>query len=218
MHAERPLAAAWRALVEGSDHVVEITASAETSTMTMARQRGSSRALPLPPRGEYAMRRFLLEGRQKHIAIDMGVSCGSLTCLLKRSLGLLGVDCLPSQVPLVLTIAAAEAAATKSDCNVLVTTQTLDDIEYRTFTVASPDAWLAERLPRCQARVAALRTWALSHAQIARMCSSSPRTVANQLAMIARRLNVATRAELLALLAREYLAGAMGTPSLLRSP
>ena len=146
-----------------------------------------------------AMLEGALEGtNQKVLALDFGVSHATVTAVLKRALQRLGIPAAPSRVPLLVSLLAQSAtnplAARALQC-VSVTTPT------RTYQLVSWEqtrsSWESVLSP-AELAVVLLRAEGRTHAQIAALRRTSPRTVANQLGAAFRRLGLSGRPSLLA--------------------
>lgn len=207
----------WRELVSGESRVKDSFHSAERCYLVIE----SPHALRGPARraGPGKVRileSILLEGAQKNVAIDWGLSPSTVAGALKQCLEQLGVPCTTSRIsPLLVSAAYASRAGASprwGRCS------ELSDFgkSYRVVSVPRPESQLAPLLTRAQYEVIQLLMEGKSHDEIARARKRSTRTIANQLGAAFRKLGVSGRTELIRRLVLP--AAEAGTALLVRSP
>jgi DNA-binding CsgD family transcriptional regulator len=200
------LARLWQALKNGTSRVVE-TFSTPGRMGIVVTTPLAPRARPVAPESWALLEALLVAARQKSVGFDHGLAASSVNRRLKQALAAMGVDCLPSRLPLMLVVAAHLAHTPGSALSVRVGRQPAGDLLYETFTLHEPSAWLAQRLAPAQCRVASLWIEGKAHDEIASITGVAERTVANHLAAIYRKLSVSGRLELLRHLSMEYALG-----------
>lgn len=139
----------------------------------------------------------------KRLAIDLGVACSTITTSAKVALTKMGVNCLPSRVPLpVVVVARASDDHERTSMGSIVSFIHRGEL-YNVIAVNRPDRHLSRYLPPAEVEVVRARIEGLSHERIARVRHTSERTVANQLASASRRLGVSGRLDIIGYLSRQ---------------
>lgn len=195
------LAEAWDDLVTGRYQVDSTPMTAETCSLVLvpAGQRPGELSRNLSQRHLEILRRFLLGGAQKCLAIDFGLAPSSVATLLQQCFRFMGLRCAASRAPLVLVIAAHSRNAHAG----YPTQRTYADSGLRkTVSVRRPDTGLAATLPPAEYAVIQLVLEGKSYKEMARERRTSINTVANQVTAAYRRLGVSGRPELLSWVAR----------------
>lgn len=139
----------------------------------------------------------------KRLALDLGIACSTITTSAKLALSKIGVDCLPSRVPLPVVVVAR---ASDDGARTLLGNAysfTHRGRLHQIIAVGRPDRHLSSYLPPAEVEVMRARLEGLSHQRIARVRRTSERTVANQLASASRRLGVSGRLDIIGHLARQ---------------
>jgi DNA-binding CsgD family transcriptional regulator len=135
-------------------------------------------------------------GSQKRVALELGISTSTVATATKRWLSFVGLSCLPSYVPPLLVMAGRSAEWDVAPAEPRATELVVDDACYQVVSALRPDNQLSNLLPRAEYEVVRLFLEGRSHREVALLRGSSPRTVANQLAMVFHRFGVSGRAEL----------------------
>lgn len=205
------LASVWEALVSGRQTVVRCRWEGTSCIMELARSSGPLRQA-LTPRARAILEEVLWSGEPKAVAYDAELSLPRVAELLKRALAQLGVACLPSQVPLPLVVALHayrlvphSAAASTQRAKPARLLAESDEVVSESLWLREISMELEQRLSEAQYRIARARIEGMSHTEIALRYGISPRTVANHLAAVHRKLELGGRLALLALLAHAYL-------------
>jgi DNA-binding CsgD family transcriptional regulator len=159
----------------------------------------------LSARQSRQLKRFCATRAQKIMSLDDGVTPSAIAGQLRLALRHIGLSCSPSRMPLLVSVAAFAAQGHPMPAG---ERRSLDGV-HQLVTLHSPRAWLSERLSPSETEVALMRIEGLTQQAVAAQRGRSARTIANQAAAVYRRLGVGGRAELLALLAREYSRGAV---------
>jgi len=139
------------------------------------------------------LRRILLGDAQKVIAMDFGLSSSSVNTVAAQTLRSMGMCCLPTRASVVLLIAAH---AHHQDTHVMMARESVvaeADRAYRVLSVPRPDLKEMTMLSDAERSVVDLLLERRSNAEIARLRSTSPRTIANQLANVVQKLRVGGR-------------------------
>jgi DNA-binding NarL/FixJ family response regulator len=192
------LGTVWPLLVAGNCRLVD-------SFCTESRCYAVLRCEPPPRRGRRCLvrrnldlvERILLGDSQKLVSLELGLAPSTVALIVARCLRALGLDCHASSVPMLVVMAvhAFRGAQAQNDARRLVVEH--DGTQWLVIGARRPDARLEEMLSDCECAVARLRVEGRSHAEIAKLRSVSPRTVANQLTATFQKLRVSGRADLL---------------------
>ncbi len=189
------LAEVWQELVTGK---LQVVASGYENEQCVARLRRTARPVPLKPLRAKTLQRVLLGESPKVIAFERGVAVSSVTGACSDSLSATGAGRWTSRAPMWFAMAAHASAGFR------VPDATQESIgEAIALRMPRPDLSLRGRLTRAENSVARLYLEGDSHVSISRQCQSAPRTVANQLASVFRKLGISGRADLLSRLIRE---------------
>jgi len=203
---EHALVTVWAALSNGEAKIVESFSTDDRIGLVLVQDREAA-ARPLKPRHLCLWDELLLSGQQKVAGINQGVATSTVACTIKQTLRHLGLQCLPSRVPLLVVIAAYAARERVCLSPVRVAEQDAGNLLYRTVTIGGPRTWLSARLTPCESQVAGLHVAGKTHLEISSLSGTAPRTVANHLAAVYRKLGVGSRLQFQLLLAREYALG-----------
>lgn len=192
------LADIWRGLLAGE---YQLTATHFTESRCLALlQRPSAWPTRRPSPGNVqVLERVLLGTSQKRVAIEIGRSISSVCAAASTGLRELGQPLQPSRVP-VLLVLAVHAAHGYERFGGLASAGAGQSI----LSTERPDLAMSERLTPAERAVARLLVEGHRHAEIATLRQTSPRTIANQLGTIFRKVGVSGRGELLAMLARSH--------------
>jgi DNA-binding CsgD family transcriptional regulator len=207
---DRALVNLWRLLTAGTVRIVDSFSTSDRLGIVVT-SRANEPDRPIAANQLAIFERVLVATHQKPVGIDMRTSASSITNSLKSVMVRMGLNCLPSRLPLLLVVAAHAARTPASRCSARVGGQLAGDVLYRTFTLHEPSAWLSARLTAAQSRVVSLWIEGRTHDEIAKVCDISPRTATNHLAASYKKLNVSGRLHLMSRLADEYVRG--GVPA-----
>ena len=197
------LGSVWRELVNGEARVKGSFHSEERCYLVLDRARERRDTARQAEVGKVRiLETILLEGAQKEVAIEWGLSPSTVAGALKQCLERLGVSGTTSRIsPLLVSAAYASQAdagprwARSSELMLLGHT-------YQVVSVPRPEAKLAGVLTPAQYEVIRLLMEGKSHEAIARARNRSTRTIANQLGAVFRKLGVSGRTELIRALVR----------------
>jgi DNA-binding CsgD family transcriptional regulator len=139
---------------------------------------------------------WFANGSQKRVALELDLSTSTVATATKRWLSFVGLRCLPSYVPPLLMMAGRPCEREAARAEARLTELLVDDTCYRVVSALRPDNQLSSLLPRAEYEVVRLFLEGRSHKEVAVLRGSSPRTVANQLAMVFHRFGVSGRSEL----------------------
>jgi hypothetical protein len=208
----RDLGVLWRGLIRGEAKVVRTFLESGRFGMTL-RWGSAGAAEAVPPNQIEALEKLFQSGQAKVVSIDSGRSISTVATRAKGALAHMGLSCVASRVPLLLLVAARAACVSAERCPVSIVERADGDGTLQTLTLHGPELWLGERLTRCQRRVARYRLEAKSYDEVAALCGTSVRTVANQLAAVHQTLGVAGGFAMRLLVAEEYLRGNVSAPA-----
>lgn len=197
--ARLSLAELWHGLLAGEYLVLN---SSYAETQCVARLRRVERPVPLKQRRAKILHRVLLGESPKVVALEQGIAISSITGACSDCLSATGAGRWTSRAPMWLSMAAhAGIGCRLPDPAVRILGGPQSEIlEMR---CRRPDLSLKDRLTRAEYLVARLYLEGDSHVKIANQCHSAPRTVANQLASVFRKLRTSGRTDLLSRLIRE---------------
>lgn len=196
-----PLAEVWNRLCRGERLVTDTFLTSRRCYLVLSPEVPNDSRKPL---GVY--RRSIVEGllqgcQAKSIALDLCRSHSTVAQEAKRALQQLGIECTPARVHPLVAMAAQEAA--QSSPRLLGRFAKISGPEGELWVVgtARPDDALARLLSPAEYAVARCLIEGLNYDEIARSRGTSPRTVANQLAAVFRRVGVTGRCRLVQYLA-----------------
>jgi DNA-binding NarL/FixJ family response regulator len=194
--SEVSLALLWRQLARGMSRVVDGFFSESRCYLVLALRTGQP-ATPALARRMEILEAVLGGVRQKNTAMDLGIAASTVAMNAKLALASLGVRCNPSRAhPLLILAARAvdESLVASARCSFFVGR---DDQELRVIGLPRPEQCLSAVLPFAELEVASALVEGLTHKEIADRRVTSPRTVANQIGSVFRRLGVSGRNELI---------------------
>ncbi len=190
-----PLYDVWQKLTVGAWEAVHSICTEATCYLVVRECSGGRHAVR--PDQLDILERVLQGSGQKILALDLGLACSTVAATAKQALACLGLECLPSRVPLpVVLIGQASGDTTRKVVGKLCG---FNDgrSSYSIVSVDRPDRHLATLLPPAEVEVLRARIEGKSHELIARLRRTSQRTIANQLASASRRLGVSGRLEII---------------------
>jgi DNA-binding CsgD family transcriptional regulator len=140
------------------------------------------------------LKRVLLGETPKAVAIDLRMGLSSVAAAIQDCLLGMGIPGRLSQAPVLLTMAACAAhQPERSPTLGRLSRVELDGEAYWVVSVMRPDLRFPVPLSHAEAAVVRELVAGRSHAQISNLRATSPRTVANQLAMVFRKFGVSGR-------------------------
>jgi DNA-binding NarL/FixJ family response regulator len=190
------LAMLWRSLCQRVIRCAEIWH--EHGCCFVLFERTSASACPPNVHLRLLERRFAGES-QKALALDLGLSAGTVSAYASAALSELGYAGPVSRTPILIVMAALAAQG-------YPTSARLEEIREDgrwLVSVRIPGDTFRDRLSEGELDVARLSIEGVMHREIAQRRGSSQRTVANQLASAFRKLGVSGRSELRAIAVQE---------------
>jgi DNA-binding CsgD family transcriptional regulator len=194
----------WNNLIHGVWEIVAAP-SDETNCYLISRQVELRRS-PVKPQQCRILEGVLHGNCPKRLAIDLGVACSTISTSAKLALTKIGIECLPSRVPLPIVVVAQGSDDRERTLMGAISMFTRENRLHNIISVHRPDRHLCRYLPPAEVEVMRARLEGLSHQRIARVRHTSERTVANQLASAARRLGVSGRLDTIGHLSQQYRA------------
>ena len=193
--------ATWRSLRAGALKVIG-TFSTTTRHFVVFSVRRSAASLEHPEGVVDAtfLETWLGGTPQKVLCLERNLKASVVTARLKRSLGALGVECLPSKVPIVVGLLAGASLGRSPVIDARTAEMHYGFERLLVLGVRRPETTLSERLPPAEYETICLLAEGCSYAHIAHSRQVAGRTVANQVASVFRRLGISGRSAL-----RDYL-------------
>ena len=192
------LAQLWKDLTTGAVVAVDVFCDGERCYIVLIETNAPCRRPPvLGQRNIEILRRTLLGEAQKVLAIELGLSASSVATAGAHALKAMGVDCTPTRIPLLIVMAAH---AYYGQTVPIFARQSLlfeGAKRYRVLSAARPDPAAINSLSDAERSVVRLVLERCSNAEIARIRSTSARTVANQLSTVLHKLKVNARSGIL---------------------
>ena len=192
------LALVWRDLVNGESRAADSFHSDDRCYLLLEELGENREKASKTQAGKIRiLETILLEGAQKNVAIDLGLSPSTVAGALKKCLESIGLPCTTSRISPLLVGAAYASQASSNRRWGRVSSLTDGGARYRVVSVARPEAELARLLTPAQYDVVRLLIEGKSHLEIATCRHRSARTIANQLGAAFRKLGVSGRSELI---------------------
>jgi DNA-binding NarL/FixJ family response regulator len=199
---ELSLARLWDELALGRCRVVE--AFFTDSKCFLVTAPCAEPAAPLTGRRRAVLQRVLSGAGQKEVADELGVATSTVSLDAQQGLRQLGLSCRPSRSHPLLMLAAKAAVTNDARAASLSFIETSDG-RLRVLSIDRPELPLHPILGPAERAVVASLVEGDQHSEIAKRRGTSPRTVANQIGAIFRRMNVSGRSELLNSLFTEHV-------------
>lgn len=139
------------------------------------------------------LERVMLGDFQKVVALERAVAYSTVSSMLGQGLRQLGLSCRLRATPLLLVIAAQTRCAERE-----LGIRGMPASSRYVVSLTRPDDALRDRLTQAEYALARLVIEGKSHAEMSRLRSTSPRTVANQIASITTKLQSSGRFGLIA--------------------
>lgn len=190
------LKALWRGLVDGELRWLGHFSTSGRHYAVFERTRCSS--APVNVRDTLLLERFLMGEAQKVTAINARVSDGTVSGRLSGCLSLMGVHGRAYHLPFFFAL----LAYANSNASSIVTARTDSAGDALVASVPRPDRLLTGILTPAEQSVVQLLLDGFCQSEIANMRHAAPRTVANQLASVFRKLDVSSRFGVIGYLAR----------------
>lgn len=186
----------WRLLVAGSARIVTSYCTDQNACLEI--EISSGKARPLRPRDARLLERTLLGESQKLIALDLKRAVSTTATLIGRGAMDLGLTCRVSQAPVGLVMAVHAAhnpnLARKAALRCLETGTNARFI----VSVPRPERGFRAGLNPAERDIVRLHVEGMSYEEMANSRKTSPRTIANQVGAVYRKLGVSGRLALLA--------------------
>lgn len=186
----------WRLLLTGKARIATSYCTEQNACLEL--EILSEKTSPLRPRDAKLLERALLGESQKLIALDLQRAVSTVATLVGRAVLDLGLTCRVSQAPvaLVMLVHAAHDPAIRRQA----TLRCLEAGSAPRFIVSlpRPERSFRANLNPAERDIVRLRVEGLSYEEMARTRKTSPRTIANQVGAVYRKLGVSGRLALLA--------------------
>jgi DNA-binding CsgD family transcriptional regulator len=201
--ARLPLGTLWNELASGSSRVV-MSFQTKHRCFLILRPTARGDALlqrGLRPRNVELLQRTLLTRCRKALAQELGVSESTLAQSAAESLQAMGLALPPSRAPILLVIAAHQHYHRETSEEARLRMLQLGPVTHTVLSVARPEEGLSGRLSNAEYAVVRRVVEGKSNEEIAALRRASPRTIANQINAIFRKLGVSGRSDLINCLA-----------------
>lgn len=185
------LAQAWGWLCAGSARIVRVYSDDEQHHLELSRTDSPG----LTPHTLDILLPVLSGKAQKVVAAETLRSSSSITGTATNALRHIGLACRPNDVPMIAVMMVQAAASLAPAVRDRAPRQMRENS--CGLSVPRSDGWLEQVLTPSERRVICLRVEGYSHERVARVCTVSKRTIANQIASAYRKLGVSARLELL---------------------
>jgi len=193
-----PLSELWALLASGTIVLVDSQYSDQRCFATLQAPARGNRPQSAQLR---VLERVLLGERQKSVAIDLGVSASTIAVACETSLSAMGEHRSASRAFVLFAMALHSYHGLRLEPARLAITENPSP-ECWTISVERPDCELPPCLTHVEKSVVRLMVEGRTHLEIAARRRVSPRTIANQLASIFRKLGASGRSELVSHLVR----------------
>lgn len=186
----------WRLLAAGTARIATSYCTEQNACLEIEISRGKAR--PLRPRDAKLLERALLGESQKLIALDLKRAVSTIATLVGRAMLDLGLTCRVSQAPVALVMVVH--AAHDLELRRQATLRCLEAGSTSRFivTLPRPERTFRAGLNPAERDIVRLRVEGMSYDEMARHRKTSPRTIANQVGAVYRKLGVSGRLALLA--------------------
>jgi DNA-binding CsgD family transcriptional regulator len=192
------LADLWRRFVEGRLFLRSILRTESRSCALLEERSGPCRVTSAKLG---AFERLMLGQSQKEVAAELGCSISSVSSAARECLLAFSYGNQPSRTPL-LFFMAAHAAHGFPVCRARI--EPAGPGRWL-LSIEQPDTQMRGKLPAAELNTACLLIEGKTYQEMAVLRRTSPRTVANQLSAVFRKLGVSGRSELLSKLVRGEL-------------
>ena len=185
--------AIWRSLRAGREQIIASFCSETECHLELELTPGRS---PMSEECSAALECCLRGESQKFIALESARAPSTVTLRLRRALAFLGLSCATGAVPTAL-INIAQVAWGKLPPLIGQSQPVPAEPLRRLISVRRPDPRALRILSRAEAHVVDLLVEAKARNQLAQFRGTSPRTIANQLAQVYKKLHLTGRIPLL---------------------
>jgi DNA-binding CsgD family transcriptional regulator len=191
------VAAFWRSLTNGSLSVVETFLAGGCSCAIAEERAPTTRVYALSPREIVLLHRTFQTETQKVLASGFDLSVAAISQLLGGSLQKLGISGRVGCTPLPIVLAALRYCGVVTLPAAYVTSFEHDGRQYVALALPALDPSLLSGLSSAEREVALEHAAGATYGQIATRRNTSPRTVANQIASLSKKLDVHGRFDLI---------------------
>jgi len=192
-----PAAAFWRSLTNGRLSVVETFMTGGCCCAITEERAEDSRVYALTEREIVLLHRTFQTETQKVLAAGFDLSVAAISQLLGGALQKLGITGRVGCTPLPIVLAALRYCGVVELPAAYVTSLESESRHYVALALPALDPKLLPGLSVAEREVAAHHAAGATYCQIALRRSTSPRTVANQIASLSKKLNVHGRFDLI---------------------
>jgi DNA-binding CsgD family transcriptional regulator len=191
------LASLWQELTEGKALAVEHF-SQDHRCFVVVRKTGDLPRASLPSaRNIGILKRILLGEPQKVIALDYGLSQSTVALVAAQCAQAMGFACSATRIPALMMMAAYAVERRPEQLVGSSASFAYGSTTYRVISVERPGAASIGVLSAAERAVVELLVERRTNAEIARIRSTSTRTVANQLTSVLQKLGVRGRSAIL---------------------
>ncbi|HEX6274873.1 MAG TPA: helix-turn-helix transcriptional regulator [Polyangiaceae bacterium] len=192
-----PVAALWRSLTNGRLCVVETFMAGGCCCAITEERTPASDVHALTDREIVLLHRTFQTETQKVLAAGFDLSVAAISQLLGGALQKLGITCRVGCTPLPIVLAALRYCGVVELPDAYVTTHEEHGRRYVALALPAFDVALLPGLSGAEREVAAHHAAGATYGQIATRRITSPRTVANQIASLSKKLEVHGRFDLI---------------------
>jgi DNA-binding CsgD family transcriptional regulator len=192
-----PVAAFWRSLTNGRLTVVETFMAGGCCCAITEERTPASDVSGLTDREIVLLHRTFQTETQKVLAAGFDLSVAAISQLLGGALQKLGVSCRVGCTPLPIVLAALRYCGVVELPTAYVTSLEHQGRRFVALGLQAFDASLLPGLSGAEREVAAHHAAGATYGQIASRRATSPRTVANQIASLSKKLDVHGRFDLI---------------------
>jgi DNA-binding CsgD family transcriptional regulator len=208
-----PVASFWRSLTAGRLGVIETFMAGGCCCVITEERADSAQVYALTDREIVLLHRTFQTETQKVLAAGFDLSVAAISQLLGAALQRLGVTCRVGCTPLPIVLAALRYCGVIALPTAYVTIHEDQGRRYVALALPALDASLLPGLSSAEREVAAHHAAGATYGQIAARRITSPRTVANQIASLSKKLDVHGRFDLIRFWAELQWAGAASRKS-----
>lgn len=194
------LSEVWDRLASGRLEIVDDFVTLDRCYLVV-RTREDRAMKKLERRGLMVLKRVLLEGCQKIVAMDLGIAASTAAALGRAGLVAMGLHCRVHNTPYIVAV-AAHASHERASTGARVSRLSSEDATVQVLSVPRPESRVHHLLSQAVLEVTGSLLEGKTRSVIARARNRSERTVANQLSIAFRQLNASSRLDLMRVLAR----------------
>jgi DNA-binding CsgD family transcriptional regulator len=194
------LSEVWDRLAWGSLEIVDDFVTMDRCYL-IVRAREDHAMKKLERRGLMVLKRVLIEGCQKIVAMDLGIAASTAASLGRTGLMAMGLRCRVHNTPYIVAV-AAHASHERASAWARVSRLTSEGPRVQVLSVPRPESRVHHLLSQAVLEVTGSLLEGKTRSVIAQARNRSERTVANQLSIAFRQLNASSRLDLMRVLAR----------------